>query len=279
MQLRSKYIAYHVLVICFGLIMIYPIVWMFISSLKSESAIFTHPLALIPSSFHWGNYIKGLEGTPQLHFSRFFLNSIFVSVTAMIGAVLSSSFVGYGFARIDFKFKKLLFGVLIGTLLLPQEVLLIPRYVIFNEIGWVNTFFPIIVPPFLGGISIFVFLMVQFIRSIPYELDEAAIIDGCSKFGVYWRIILPLCKPGLTTIAIFAFMWTWDDFFTPLVYLNNPKLYTVPVGLSMFSDPNTGTAWGQLFAMSTLSLLPILIIFFFGQKYLMEGIATSGLKG
>lgn len=163
--------------------------------------------------------------------------------------------------------------------MLPIQVTLIPQYILFSQIGWVNTWWPLIVPSFLGGIPFFIFLLVQFMRGLPYSLDEAGYIDGCSTFGVFSRIILPLCKPALVTVAIFAFMWTWDDFLSPLIYINDARLYTVSVGISLFSDPNVMTEWGPLLAMSTLSLLPQFLIFAFFQRYIVEGVATTGVKG
>ncbi|WP_054706648.1 carbohydrate ABC transporter permease [Bacillus sp. JCM 19041] len=269
---------YYTFVVLFGFVMLYPILWMVASSLKPQTEIFGNAASLWPSEFRWENYLVGWQGFGRTGFDVYFLNSAFVTTFVVIGAILSSSIVAYGFARLQFRFKKLLFACLIATVMLPVQITLIPQYIMFHNIGWVNTFYPLIVPAFLGGTPFFIFLLIQFIRGIPRELDEAAIIDGCSTFGIFWRIILPLVKPALVTVAIFAFMWTWDDFLGPLIYLNSADIQTISLGLRNFMDAESGTSWGPLLAMSSLSLLPQFIIFLFFQKYLVEGIATTGLK-
>lgn len=279
MSKRSKSIFYHLFVAVFGLIMIYPILWTIASSLKPETEIFGNSASLIPSFLKWENYAQGWQGFGKVGFDVFFLNSAFVTVLVVIGTLFSSSLVAFGFARMKFHFQSLLFACLLATIMLPMQVTLIPQYILFHKLGWVNTFLPLIVPAFIGGIPFFIFLMVQFIRGVPRELDQAAVIDGCSTFGIFLRIILPLTKPALATVAIFSFYWTWDDFLTPLIYLNDIKIFTVSLGLRMFSDPSAVSAWGPLFAMSTLSLLPQFLVFIFFQKYLVQGLATSGIKG
>jgi multiple sugar transport system permease protein len=271
-------VVYYTFVIAFGFIMIYPILWMFSGSLKPASEIFSRTLSLIPSEFVWSNYPVGWKGFGKTGFDIFFRNSMIVTTLVVIGTILSSSIVAYGFARLNFKFKGVLFACLMATIMLPVQITLIPQYIMFHNIGWVNTFLPLIVPAFLGGTPFFIFLLIQFIRGIPRELDEAAIIDGCSTFSVFWRIILPLLKPALVTVAIFSFMWSWDDFLAQLIYLNNINLQTVTLGLRNFMDADGNTSWGPLLAMSSLSLLPQFILFAFFQKYLVEGIATTGLK-
>ena len=192
--------------------------------------------------------------------------------------MLSSAVIAYGFARIKFAGRNLWFTLMILTLMLPRQVLLIPQYILFNELGWVNTFLPLIVPA-SNRWAFFIFLMMQFIRGIPRELDEAAEIDGASRFGIFWRVIIPLAQPALITCAIFSFYWTWEDFLSPLIYLNDPRLYTVSLALRSMSDPNAFTNWGAIFAMATLSLVPVFAIFIFFQRYLIQGISTTGLKG
>jgi multiple sugar transport system permease protein len=271
-------VLYHTFVLLFGFVMIYPILWMISSSLKPESEIFQNAASLIPSILQWENYIGGWEGFGRVDFGVFFTNSVIVSGMVVIGSLFSASLVAFGFARLDFKFKKTLFACLLATVMLPMQVTLIPQYILFHYLGWVNTFYPLIVPAFIGGVPFFIFLMIQFIRGIPKELDEAAVIDGCSTYGIFWRIVLPLTKPALVTVAIFSFMWSWDDFFSALIYLNRPELYTVALALANFMDSSDATAWGPLLAMSSLSLLPQFILFLFFQKYLVQGIATTGLK-
>ncbi|MGJ9384643.1 carbohydrate ABC transporter permease [Salipaludibacillus sp. CF4.18] len=271
-------IIYYIFVIGFGFVMIYPILWMIGSSLKPETEIFGNAASLIPGEWLWGNYAQGWEGFGGIGFDVYFRNSMIVTTLVVIGTVCSASIVAYGFARINFKFKAILFGCLMATVMLPVQITLIPQYILFHNVGWVNTFYPLIVPAFLGGQPFFIFLLIQFIRGIPRELDEAAIIDGCSKFGVFLRIILPLLKPALVTVIIFAFMWTWDDFLAPLIYLNSASLHTVTIGLRNFMDADAGTNWGPLLAMSSLSLFPQFVLFAFFQKYLVQGIATTGIK-
>jgi multiple sugar transport system permease protein len=195
-----------------------------------------------------------------------------------VGAVLASASVAYGFSRIRFWGNSFLYGIMFLTLMLPYQVIMVPQFIIFQKIGWVNTFLPLIVPQF-GGQAFFIFLMVQFIRGIPKELDQSAMIDGCVKFSIFLRIIFPLIKPALITSAIFSFYWRWDDFLGPLLYLNRPRNFTVSLALRMFSDPATSTDWGAIFAMGTLSLIPVFLIFIVFQKYIVEGMVTSGLKG
>jgi multiple sugar transport system permease protein len=275
--LRS--ISFHFFVILMGLFMIYPILWTLASSFKPESEIFIHAASLLPSSLEWANYAQGWKGFGQIGFDTFFKNSAYVTMMVVIGTLFSSTLVSFGFARQTFVLRNFLFACLMISMMLPHQVTLIPQYILFQKLGWVNTYSPLIVPAFIGGTPFFIFLMIQFIRGIPRELDEAAVIDGCSPYGVFWRIILPLCKPALVTTAIFSFYWTWDDFMGPLIYLNDVKLHTVSLGLRMFADPSSVTAWGPMFAMSILSLLPQFVVFLFFQKYLVQGITTTGLKG
>jgi multiple sugar transport system permease protein len=248
--------------------MIYPILWILASSLKTENEIFKQTLSVIPSSFKWDNFSN-----------VFFRNSIIIAVAVIIGTLFSSTLTAFGFGRMKFPFKSLLFTCMLITMMLPSQVMLIPQYILFHKLGWVDTFLPLIVPAFLGGNAFFIFLLVQFIRGIPQELDDAATIDGCSKLGVFIRIMLPLMKGAITTVLIFAFLWTWEDFMGPLIYLNDTSLYTVTRGLQLFSDPQSITAWGPLLAMSALSLIPPLVVFLMFQKNIVEGIATTGLKG
>jgi len=278
MTIRKNDLLYHFFVIGIGLIMIYPIAWTLASALKPESDIFKKAASLIPSELKWDNFAKGWAGFGDITFGTFFVNSGIVTTFVVIGTLISSTLVAFGFARLQFRLKKVLFVCLLATIMLPHQVTLIPQYIMFHKIGWVNTFYPLIVPAFIGGVPFFIFLMIQFIRGIPRELDEAAIIDGCSTFGIFWNIILPLTKPALATVAIFSFYWTWDDFMSPLIYLNDTKLFTVSLGLRLFSDPSAVTAWGPLFAMSIASLIPTFLIFLFFQKQLVEGVATTGIK-
>lgn len=261
-----------------GAVMIYPVVWMFMSSFKDNSEIFGSMQTFFPSSFSLKKYFTGWEGFGGISFATFFRNSFIIAGIGTVGAVVSSSLVAFGFARCKFRFRGFWFTCMLLTMMLPAQVTMIPKYIIFNEIGWIGTFLPLIVPAFTGE-PFFIFLMVQFIRGIPRELDESAKIDGCSNFDLFIRIIVPLSKPAFVTAAIFSFMWKWDDFMGPLLYLSKPRLYTASLAIKMFQDSTSLSDWGSLFAMATLSIIPIFLVFVFFQKYLVEGIATSGLKG
>lgn len=259
-----------------ALIMAYPLLWMVMSSFKSDTLIFSSPNAL-PEELNFRNYIDGwFSTTPS--FGRYYLNSFAVCLGAVIGNVFACSLTAFAFARLEFAFKKALFAIMMMTLMLPSHVVLIPQYILFVKLDWVNTYLPLIVPKFLATDAFFIFLMVQFIRKIPRELDEAATIDGCSTFRVFTEVIFPLLTPALVTTIIFTFIWTYNDFFSQLIYLTSPETLTVPVGLrSLIGE--SGGAYGQLIAMSVLSLVPTFIVFLVFQKRLVEGISTSGLKG
>ncbi|RED52867.1 carbohydrate ABC transporter permease [Cohnella phaseoli] len=274
---NTKSLLLHAFILGFGLLMLYPVLWLISSSLKPTTMIFTDK-SLWPSVITFEHYSDGWSGLRNIQFGRFFLNSIFICVVAIIGVVVSSAMAAFAFARIDFPLKKLWFAVMLGTIMLPGHVTLIPQYIIFHQVNWVDTFLPLTVPKFFAE-AFYVFLIVQFIRGIPRELDESAKIDGCGWFTLFMRIILPLCAPALITTAIFTFMGTWDDFFGQLIYLSDIKKFTVPLGLRLFLDSSGNSNWGAVFAMSVLSIVPSLIVFFAGQRYFTQGIATSGLKG
>lgn len=270
-------VVYHTLVILFGFVMVYPILWLVASSFKPANKIFTDAVTLIPSKIEWSNYAKGWAGFGGLTFATFFKNSLIITILSVIGQVCSSAIVAYCFSRIQFKGKKFWFTCMIITMLMPAQILMIPQYIEFQSFGWLNTFLPMVVPAFTC-LPFFIFLIMQFIDGIPISLDESACIDGCGKIGTFFYIILPLVKPAIITSAIFAFYWKWDDFMGPLLYLQTPSLYTVSLALKSFSDPSAGTDWGAMFAMLTASLIPSFLIFIFFQKYIVEGIATTGMK-
>ena len=278
---RQKQISnflFYTLVAAFGFLMLYPIIWMAMSSLQPHIQIFNYPLELWPREFMWSNYSDGWAGFGSHGFARFTRNTLIIVTFSVVGVVSSAAIVSFGFARVNFKFKKIAFALLMGSVMLPGQLLMIPTFVIFNNLGWVGTFLPMIVPPFLGGGAFNIFLLIQFIRGIPKELDEAAIVDGCSMFGVFFKIILPLMKPALVTIAIFTLLGSWDDFMGPLIYLRGPENSTIALGLRSFMDSTDGTNWGPLLAMATFSIVPQLILFAIFQKSIIEGIATTGLK-
>ncbi|MCL2221860.1 MAG: carbohydrate ABC transporter permease [Oscillospiraceae bacterium] len=269
---------YHVLVFTFGFFMVFPVLWMISGSLKTNVEIVSGALTLIPRYWMWENFANGWRGFAGITFTTFFQNSLIISVLSTIGITLSSSLVAYSFARMRYRGRKLLFTIMLSTMMIPGQVVMIPQFLIFHNLGLVNTFVPLILPAFFGG-AFFIFLMMQFMVSIPKELDEAAICDGCNKYTVFFRIIFPLLKPALITTAIIHFYWAWDNFMGPLIYLNSPRLFTVSLALRMFADTASITDYGAMFAMSTLSLLPVFIMFLFFNKHLVEGINTSGIKG
>lgn len=266
----------HVFLIILSTIMLYPLLWLFASSLKPESEIFSS-LSLWPSDPKWSNYTEGWNGLP-VSFSQFYINSTIVAGLSVIGNLVSCSFAAYAFARLQFTGKSLLFALMMMTLMIPYHVVLIPQYVLFLKLGWVDTYLPLVVPRFLAADGFFIFLMMQFYRQIPRELDEAAMIDGCSPFKIYWAVILPLSLPAMATAAIFSMIWVWEDFLTPLIYLNDIQSYTVPLALRLFLDQEGQSNFAQMFAMSVLSLLPVLAFFVLFQKLIIRGIATSGMK-
>ncbi len=211
----------------------------------------------------------------NVSFGRFFWNSLVIAVLTVVGNVVACSLAAYAFARLRFAGRNFWFAIMLGTMMIPYHVTLIPQYVLFLDLGWVNTFLPLVVPKFLASDAFFIFLMVQFFRGIPRELDEAAMMDGCGAWRIYWKIMLPLSLPVLATAAIFSFIWTWDDFFGPLIYLNDMNSYTIQLGLRTFVDSSSTSTGGGLFAMSTLSLVPVFCFFLFFQPPSDRGIATT----
>src|SRR6187551_3003083 len=266
----------HTLLIALALGMLYPVIWMVVSSLRPNDEIFRDP-SIIPDSFMISNYVDGWNAL-AFPFNVYMWNSALIVIGCIIGNLVSCSMAAYAFARLPFTGKRFWFAVMLLSIMLPIHVIIVPQYVLFSQLGWINTFLPLIVPKLLATDAFFVFLMVQFIRGIPRELDEAARIDGCGHPSIFLRIILPLMVPALATTAIFTFIWTWNDFFSQLIYLTDPDKYTVPVALRSFIDSTVASSWGSMFAMSVVSLLPIFLAFLVGQRYLIKGIATTGIK-
>jgi multiple sugar transport system permease protein len=281
MKIRTliRHTLTHLFIIALGLLMIYPVVWMIVSSFKPNNMIFSDP-GLIPKVVTTENYINGWKGYAGTSFGRFFTNSLLMCMVAIAGNLISCTMAAYAFARLKFTGRGFWFAVMMLTLMLPGHVTIVPRYIMFNTFGWVGSYLPILVPKFLATDAFFIFLLVQFIRSLPIELDEAAIIDGCGKVGVFFRIIVPLVTPALVTVALFTFLWTWDDFFNQLLYLTRPDIFTVSRALRTFvGDAGAVSNWGATLSMSALSVVPPFILFFFLQKYFIQGITTTGIKG
>jgi multiple sugar transport system permease protein len=267
----------HALLLVGLLLMIYPLLWLASSSVRPASEIFT-ATGLWPTTVQLENFVDGWYAFSDVTFGTLFANSFLIAVGAIVGNLLSCSLAAYAFARLEFRFKNALFFIMLSTMMLPYHVQIIPQYVAFLNIGWVDTFYPLIVPKFLATDAFFIFLMVQFIRGLPRELDESAEIDGAGFFSIYWRIILPLLMPALATTATFTFIFTWNDFFSPLIYLTSSEHYTVPLGLRAFLDSEGESSYGPMFAMSLASLGPIFGFFLASQRFLVHGIATTGLK-
>lgn len=261
-----------------GLVLMYPLFWLISSSFKPDSIIFLD-MSLWPNPFTLENYAKGWEGLSGIPFTTFYLNTFFLVAMVIIGNVVTCSMAAYAFARMDFSFRKVFFAAMLATIMLPYHVVLIPQYIIFNQLGWVDSYLPLIVPKFLATDAFFIFLMVQFIRGIPKELDQAAIVDGCNPVQIFMRILFPLLQPALVTTAIFTFIWTYNDFFSQLIYVSNPEKFTIALGLRMFFDNQGESAWGAMFAMSVVSLLPVFLFFVLFQRLIIEGVSTTGLKG
>lgn len=273
---RVRSAAKHLGLTLLALVMLYPVLWMVVSSLRPNNEIFRSP-GLVLGGLHTANYSEGWNALAE-PFGHYLVNSAIVVLGCIIGNLVSCSMAAYAFARLDFTGKRLWFAIMLGTIMLPIHVIIVPQYIMFSQVGWVNTFLPLIVPKLLATDAFFVFLMVQFIRGLPRELDEAARIDGAGHPRIFLRVILPLMLPALATTTIFTFIWTWNDFFSQLIYLTDPDMYTVPVALRSFVDSTVTTSWGSMFAMSVVSLIPIFLAFLLGQRFLIKGIATTGIK-
>ncbi len=272
-------IIWFVVLVAITAIVLYPLVWLFLSTFKPNSEFGSNP-GLIPQNPTVDNYVKVADGIAGVPMWRFFLNSFIIAASSVVGILISSSLAAYAFARIQFKGLSVLFAAMIGTLLLPFHVVIIPQYIMFNNFGWVDTFIPLILPKFLATEAFFVFLLVQFMRQMPRDMDEAARIDGAGHMRIFWSIILPLIKPALITCSIFAFIWAWNDFLGPLLYLTSPDNYPLPIALRLYNDASSGGAdYGATVTASFVALLPVLLFFLIFQRFLVDGVATQGLKG
>lgn len=266
----------YITLILTSIIILIPLFWMVSTALKNLDEVFIFPPEWIPKSPVWSNFKEALTFLP---FGLFFKNTTVITFSTMLGQILSASLVAYGFARLRARGRDLLFMLVLATMMIPSQVTMIPTFILFSLLGWVNTFKPLIIPSYFGGGAFFIFLLRQFYMTIPLELDDAARIDGCGYFDIYWRILLPLIKPGLATVAIFSFMWTWNDFMGPLIYLNSFEKLTIALGLSRFTGMYGMSAWNLLMAASLVATLPCLLLFFFAQKYFIQGVVITGLKG
>jgi oligogalacturonide transport system permease protein len=272
----SRIVSY-IFLILLAYIMIYPLLWMIGAAFKTNEEMFG-AIGLIPKNPVFGAFAAGWKGTGQYRFSTFMSNTFLMVIPTVIFTAISATLVGYGFARFNFPFKKTLFYIMIATLMLPATVIIIPRYIFFKKLGWLDTYLPFIVPAMLGSFPFFNFMMVQFFRGLPLEIDESGKLDGCNSFVILKELLLPLCKSAIFSVIVFQFVWTWNDFFNVLIYISSVAKYPVALGLRMTMDISTEFDWNQIMAMSLVSILPPVILFFAAQKYFVEGIATTGMK-
>ncbi len=279
MSRKKRYhkIISYCLLTAVAVIMLYPLVWMLFASFKGNEEIFR--ASLLPETWTLDGYRNGWKGSGQYTYATFFKNTFLMVLPMVIFTVLSASFVAFGFARFKFWGKKFFFALMMGCMMLPNAVMIIPRYIMFRNMGWLDTYLPFIVPCVFGGGSFFIFMFIQFFRGVPRELDESAYVDGCSSIMVYFRIVMPLAKPAVFSAMIFQFMWSWNDFFGPLLYINNVSKYPLALGLRMSMDVNMSISWNNIIAMALVSIIPLVVLFFCAQKYFVEGVAATGIKG
>jgi multiple sugar transport system permease protein len=276
---RVKSTLFHAVALVLTAVVLYPGLWMIASSFKPNSEIGGTNTSLWSNNFSFDNFVTAMDGIGGVTTLQFFTNSLILAIGAVVGTILSASVSAYAFARIKFPGRSVFFGMMIATLLLPFHVVIIPQYIIFNQLGLVDTYIPLLIGKFLAADAFFVFLMVQFMRNLPAELDEAARIDGAGHVRIFTSIMLPLMKPALISTSIFSFIWSWNDFLGPLLYLNTPEKYPLPLALRLFVDQTQSSDYGAMIAMSVLALLPVLIFFLVFQRYIVEGVSTQGLKG
>lgn len=269
---KSKLLVY-ALVLLLSVIFIIPFLWMVITSLKEMEEIYT-PGQIFPTHIHWQNYLEAVTAMP---FLRYAWNTILITVLSVVGYTASSTMVAYSMSKIRWKGKKYLFPFIVGTMMIPSQVTMIPLYILYSRIGWTGTILPLVVPPFFGG-AYYIFLLRQFFMTIPDSYLESATIDGASQVSIFFRIMLPLCKPAIVSVSIFAFLAAWSDFFGPMLYLNDASQYTISLGLQAFMQTHF-VEWGPLMAASTIFVVPIVILFFCAQKYFIEGVTLTGIKG
>ena len=260
---------------------VFPLAWLILGSLKSFKDLNAIPIRFVPTAWLWDNYVKAWTRVP---FGKFYVNTIIITTTNVVGILVSCSLGGYGFARLQFHGRDLLFFLMLSTMMLPWWVTLIPTYLVFRQLGWIDSWLPLMVPSFFGSASA-IFLTRQFFMTLPRELDEAAELDGCSRFGIFWRILLPLSRPVLATISIFTFMGSWNSYLQPLIYLHRPELFTLSLGLQFLriaAAAYTGTPepiQALVMAAGVFTSIPLIAIFFVGQKYFVQGIALTGRTG
>ncbi|HRW46973.1 MAG: carbohydrate ABC transporter permease [Caldilinea sp.] len=265
--------AIHLVLLAGVVLMFIPLVWTISTSLKSPGEVYLFPPTWIPNEIMWSNYYRAVTAIP---FFLYLWNTVLITAISIVGKVISITLVAFAFARLRWWGRDVMFIVMLATMMLPPHITLIPQFIMFKWLGWIDTFLPLIVPTFFGG-PYLTFLVRQYLLAIPRELDDAARIDGCSDFGLYWRIIMPLAKPAILIVVIFVFNGTWNEFLLPLIYLHNPDLFTLALGLRMFQG-EASTSWNLLMAASLLSMLPVIILFFVTQRHFIQGIVFTGVK-
>ncbi|WP_180272755.1 carbohydrate ABC transporter permease [Konateibacter massiliensis] len=274
----NNIIAY-IFISAVGIAMIYPIIWMFFATFKDNAEIFGST-GLLPKSYDFSSFVRGWKSNGgNQTYTDFFINTFVMVIPTTLLTVASCSVVAYGFARFKFPFKKQLFMLLIATLMLPNAVIIIPRYSLYNTFGWIDTYLPFYVPALLATYPFFIFMLIQFTRGLPRELDESAYMDGCGTLRVFWNILLPLMKPALFSAGLFQFMWTYNDYLNSLIFINSTSKYTISLALRLSLDAESVVQWDKVMAMASVAVLPLIILFFLAQKYFVEGISTTGLKG
>ena len=261
-----------------GLVMLYPLIWLVGASFKTNAEIFANP-GFIPRVPTTEGYVQGWETSTPYTFGRFFWNSFLIILPKTIGTAISCTMVAYGFARFDFPLKKLLFTSVIAILLLPNVVTRIPQYILFRELGWLDSFLPLWVPSAMAGDAFFVFMLVQFLRAIPDDMEQAARVDGCNSWQTLLFVVVPMLAPALISVCLFQFMWTMNDFLGPLIYISSVDKYPVSLALKLSIDTTEAFEWNRILAMSVLTITPALAVFFMAQKYFIEGISAGGIKG
>ena len=267
----------YVIIVIIGIILLYPLVWMFFATFKDNSEIFGS-VSLLPKVWHFENYTNGWKGSAGFTYTKFFINTFVLVIPTTLLTLFSSTLVAYGFARFNLPHKKLLFTLLLAMMMLPNTVVIIPRYLLYNKFGWVDSYMPFYAPAILCCNSFFPYMIIQFLRGIPRDLDESAYIDGCSSWTTLWKIILPLMKPALFSAGLFQFLWTYNDYFNSLIFINFVKKYPISLAVRLSLDSESVVQWGKVMAMAFVAVVPLMILFFAAQKYFVEGIATSGMK-
>ena len=273
---KAGFVTYLIIVII-GIVLLFPIIWMFFATFKDNADLFG-TVSLLPSTWHFENYIEGWKGSAGVTYTKFFLNTFLLVVPTTLLTLFSSTLVAYGFARFNFPYKKLLFTLLIAMMMLPNTVVIIPRYILYNKFHWVDSYMPFYAPALLCCNSFFPYMLLQFLRSIPKDLDESAYIDGCSTWKCLTKIILPLMKPALFSAGLFQFLWTYNDYFNSLIFINSVKKYPISLAVRLSLDSESVVNWGKVMAMAFVAVLPLMVLFFCCQRYFIEGIATSGMK-